>query len=134
MHEWFRLFSFNTHKLFMKTRLVGLLVLLLIGVAACKYDDDALWNKLNSLEERIASLEDKLSQMNSDISSMSTIVNALENKISISKVEETEDGYKITFTDDKEITLKNGTDGKEEMMPQPSALTKRTAFIIGCRS
>lgn len=97
----------------MKTKLWGVLILLFIGLGACKYDDEALWDKLASLEERIASLEDQLSQMNSDISAMSTIVNALENQISISKVEETEDGYKITFTDDKVITIKNGQDGND---------------------
>ena len=78
-----------------ENKIMGVLILLFIGLGACKYDDEALWDKLASLEERIASLEDQLSQMNSDISAMSTIVNALENQISISKVEETEDGLSL---------------------------------------
>lgn len=93
--------------------MLGLLMLLLIGVGACKYDDEALWDKLNSLEDRIESLEGQLSQMNSDISSISVLTNALQNKVTISKVEQTEDGYKITFSDGKVISLKNGLDGED---------------------
>lgn len=87
-------------------------MLLLVGVVACKYNDDDLWNKINSLDDRIASLEDRLNQMNSDITSMSTIVNALENSVTVSNVKNKDDGsYEISFSDGQKITIKNGKDG-----------------------
>ena len=65
----------------MKMNKFLLLTLLLISVVACKYDDDALWNKVNSLDERVTSIEGKLTQMNSDINAISVIVNALQNNV-----------------------------------------------------
>lgn len=96
----------------MRTKRLLLWMLLVIGAVACKYDDDALWDKVNSLDDRIASLEERLNQMNSDITSMSTIVNALENSVTVSNVKSNEDGsHEITFSDGKKITIKNGKDG-----------------------
>lgn len=90
-----------------------LLALLMVAAVACKYDDGELWDKVNSLDDRLTSIETKLSQMNSDISSLSTIVNALQNKIYVTSVDEIENGYQITFTDGKTITITNGKDGSD---------------------
>lgn len=83
----------------------------IIAFSSCKYDDDALWNKVNSLEERLASLETLLNTMNSDIASMEQVVDALENGKTVSGFEQTTDGYKITFSDGESIEIKNGKDG-----------------------
>lgn len=83
----------------------------IIAFSSCKYDDEALWNKVNSLEERLASLETLLNTMNSDIASMEQVVDALENGKTVSGFEQTTDGYKITFSDGESIEIKNGKDG-----------------------
>lgn len=85
----------------------------MVAAVACKYDDGELWDKVNSLDDRLTSIETQLSQMNSDISSLSTIVNALQNKIYVTSVDEVENGYQITFTDGKKITITNGKDGAD---------------------
>ena len=96
----------------MELKRLLLWTLLLISAVACKYDDEALWDKVNSLDDRVTSLEEQLSQMNSDINSMSTIVNALENSVTVSNVTNNTDGsYEITFSDGQKITVKNGKDG-----------------------
>lgn len=87
--------------------------ILAASVVGCKYDDEELWNRVNSLEERIESLESQLTSMNKDISSISTVVNALQNNLSVTSIEETENGYTLTFSDDQKITIKNGTDGED---------------------
>ena len=80
---------------------------------SCKYDDDELWDKVNELDDRVTSIESTLSKMNSEISSLSTIVNALENNVYVSSVEEIENGYNITFTDGKTAVIYNGKDGAD---------------------
>lgn len=93
-----------------------ILLYLLISITclwSCKYDDEDLWNKINSLEERIASLEEMLSSMNKDISSISTIVNALQDNITVTNIEQKENSYTITFSNDKKITITNGKDGED---------------------
>lgn len=75
------------------TKSILLLVLLMISAVACKYDDAELWDKVNSLDDRVTSIEGRLSQMNSDINAISVIVNALQDKVYVSSVEQNEDGY-----------------------------------------
>lgn len=84
-----------------------------MSAVACKYDDGELWNKVNSLDDRLTSIETQLSQMNSDISSLSTVVNALQNKVYVASVDEVENGYQITFTDGKKVAITNGKDGAD---------------------
>lgn len=72
--------------------------LLLFGCSD-KYDDSALRNDLNDLENRVAKLEELCKQMNTNISSLQKIVDALQDNLSISKVEQISDGYIIYFSD-----------------------------------
>ena len=83
--------------------------LLLFGCSD-KYDDSALRNDLNDLENRIAKLEELCKQMNTNISSLQKIVDALQDNLSISKVEQISDGYIIHFSDGSTATIKNGKD------------------------
>ena len=92
-------------------RLLSLLVcgLLLFGCGD-KYDDSALRNDLNDLENRVTKLEELCKQMNTNISSLQKIVDALQHNLSISKVEQISDGYIIRFSDGSTATIKNGKD------------------------
>lgn len=83
-------------------------VLLLICTVSCKYDDGEIWDKVNSLDDRLTAIEGQLNQLNSDIESVSTIANAVQNNVFVSKVEETSEGYRINFTDGKSITVGKG--------------------------
>ena len=96
----------------MKTKSIWLWVLLLVtAISGCKYDDADLWNKVNSLDDRLTNIEEQLTQMNTNISSMSTIVNAIDGNLLITSVEETADGYSIRFNNGEVATLTNGKDG-----------------------
>ena len=92
-------------------KLLSLLMcgLLLFGCGD-KYDDSALRNDLNDLENRVTKLEELCKQMNTNISSLQKIVDALQDDLSISKVEQISDGYIIHFSDGSTATIKNGKD------------------------
>ena len=83
-------------------------VLLLLGCSD-KYDDSALRNDLNDLENRVAKLEDLCKQMNTNISSLQTIVTALQNNVYVTGTtplmkDGKEIGYTITFSKGNPIT------------------------------
>ena len=86
--------------------------LLLFGCSD-KYDDSALRNDLNDLENRVTKLEELCKQMNSNISSLQKIVEALQDNLSISKVEQISDGYIIHFSDGSTATIKNGKNSED---------------------
>ena len=95
----------------MKTKNVLFMLLIAAGAVSCKYDDGELWNKVNSLEDRLEKVEESLTTMNADISSLSTIVNAIQNNVFVKSVKQTENGYIIEFSDGKTATITNGKDG-----------------------
>ena len=86
--------------------------LLLFGCSD-KYDDSALRNDLNDLENRVTKLEELCKQMNTNISSLQKIVEALQDNLSISKVEQLSDGYIIHFSDGSTATIKNGKNSED---------------------
>ena len=59
--------------------------LLLFGCSD-KYDDSALRNDLNDLENRVEKLEELCKQMNTNISSLQPIITALQNNDYITSV------------------------------------------------
>ena len=95
----------------LKKFFVLMLVALTAITSSCKYDDDELWDTVNSLAERISALETLTKQMNSDIAAMQSIISALEKNVYISEVEKLTDGYILHFTDGTTATIKNGTNG-----------------------
>ena len=86
--------------------------LLLFGCSK-EYDDSALRNDLSDLENRVAKLEELCKQMNTNISSLQKIVDALQDNLSISKVEQISDGYIIHFSDGSTATIKNGKNSED---------------------
>ena len=65
-------------------------------------------NDLNDLENRVEKLEELCKQMNTNISSLQTLVTALQKQVTITKVEQTTDGYVIRFSDGQTATITNG--------------------------
>lgn len=97
----------------MKTKVFFSLLLVVALFSSCKYDDAALWDKVNSLDNRLNNIEEQLTGMNSEIQTMSSLVNALQGYVYVSGVSEVEDGYVIKFSDGKTATISNGKDGQD---------------------
>ena len=68
---------------------------------------------MNDLENRVTKLEELCKQMNTNISSLQKIVEALQDNLSISKVEQISDGYIIHFSDGSTATIKNGKNSED---------------------
>jgi hypothetical protein len=85
----------------MKKRLLYLFVVLISIISyGCKeYDDTEVWDSINSLEQRMSAME--------------TVMNAYKNNLLIKSVDETDNGYVITFTDGSSTTISNGKDGRD---------------------
>lgn len=92
------------------SNVIGVALLLCAVFGSCKYDDGEIWDKVNSLENRIVEIETKLSQINTNISSLTTIVSALQNKVYVESVESKDDGYLLTFSDGTTAYITHGKD------------------------
>lgn len=96
-------------------KILSVLCIATLLFASCsdEYDDSKLWQNVNDLKDRIASLEKTVQTMNSDISSIQSIVDAINARDYIVKIEELADksGYTITFAKGNTITIKHGKDG-----------------------
>ena len=75
-------------------------------VSSCSYDDTALVKDMNDLREEVENLKDKVDEQQ-------VLLNALANQLTIVSIEETSEGYVITFSDDSTITIKHGKDGAD---------------------
>ena len=96
----------------MKTIKILLILYLTILIASCSnYDDAELWNKVNSLDNRITAIEQQLKTLNSDIDNIKTLTNALENRLYITNVASDVEGTTISFSDGTKTTINNGKDG-----------------------
>lgn len=98
----------------MKTfRFIILLALSSFMAISCseEYDDSELWDKVNSLDDRITSIEEQIESMNKNIGNLEEIVDALKNRLYITKVSDLSDGYVITFSDGSQIEITDGKDG-----------------------
>ena len=78
-------------------------------VTGCRYDDSEVWEELNNHEQRILALEKAI---NTDLASVQGIVAELQNKVYVSAVTPTANGFTLTFTDGKSYTVTNGTSGE----------------------
>jgi hypothetical protein len=96
----------NTHardscekKLYTMKKFLLLTLVIVLTLSGCseKYDDTALWNSVNDLEQRMSAVE--------------TVMNAYKNNLFIRSVVKTIDGYSITFSDGSIAQITNGKDG-----------------------
>lgn len=96
----------------MKRLLRFLFIATTLLVLSCskKCDDTVLSGKIDDLENRVSKLEQMCQQMNTNISSLQKIVDALQDNLSVTKVEQMTDGYIIHFSDGSAATIKNGKD------------------------
>lgn len=93
-----------------------MLLISVLGISSCAYDDTSLWEKVNNHENRIAELEQLCKQMNSNITAMQTLLNAMEENNSITSVAPVVEngetvGYTISFTKSEPITIYHGKNG-----------------------
>lgn len=79
---------------------------------AC-YDDSEIKENVEDLQDRVAKLEILCFQMNANISSLQTIVAALQQNDGITAISKLADGngYTVTFSSGKSMTIYNGNDG-----------------------
>lgn len=89
-----------------------LLAVAIVGISmtGC-YDDDELWNEMESVKNRVTTLEVAVQKTNGDLSALQTIVSALQKNVYVSEVSQSANGYVIKFTDGKSATITNGTNG-----------------------
>ena len=89
-----------------------LLAVAIVGISmtGC-YDDDELWNEMESVKNRVTTLEEAVQKTNGDLSALQTIVSALQKNVYVSEVSQSANGYVIKFTDGKTATITNGTNG-----------------------
>lgn len=90
-------------------------VLAAMFLSGCsKYDDSALWNSVNDLDDRLAALEKTVARMNGDIESINSIVSTLEGGGMITDVKETAAGYEITVSGrTAPIVIRHGSKGED---------------------
>lgn len=101
-----------SYNITMKKKIYLLLCLAAVFVTSC-YNDEDIWDKLNSLEDRLNQIEMQLSKMNSEINTMSSIVNVLQGYVYVKEVTPTADGYIIKFSDGNTAVITNGKDGND---------------------
>lgn len=110
----------------MKKLLTLIAIALAVVVSSCsKFDDSAIWDKLNEQEQtlndhekRIAALEELCKQMNTNINALQTLVEALEKRDYITNVSPVREdgeiiGYTISFANSNTITIYHGKNGKD---------------------
>ena len=92
---------------------VCFLAVCVVMLSSC-YNDDDLKNSISGLEDRMDKLEASLQSVQTDISTLKTLTDALSQNKSIASVLENEDGsYTIKFSDQTEVTIRNGENGED---------------------
>ncbi len=85
---------------------------MLAAATVCACSD--LKDRVDTLEKKVEALE---ASVNENASSISKLVEAASKAVTISKVEETAEGYKVYFSDGTTAELTNGVDGKDAVAP-----------------
>ena len=97
-----------------KTILLALgVVATLAAMVGCSYDDEAIWNEIENVKDRVETLEESVIKTNEDIAALQTIVNALQKSLYVVSVTPTAEGYTIVFSDGTTAEIKNGKDGAD---------------------
>lgn len=97
----------------MKHFVLTLVAILLITGCSKDYDDTQLWENMNNLKSRVEKLEDTCNRLNTNIISLQAILEAIQKNDAIRDVSTLADGegYLISFTSGKSITIYHGTNG-----------------------
>jgi hypothetical protein len=91
-----------------------LITIFFIFINGCsKYDDSDLRDRLNSLNNRVTSIEAVLEVMNNEINAVGSLAEALQQRLYVSDVGTTDNGYSLTFSDGSKVVVSHGKDGKE---------------------
>ena len=81
-------------------------IVALTAVVGCTYDDDAIW-------ERFEELEQDVEQNRADIEALAALVDALSAGKVITDTAYTDEGVLLTFNDGTTVLIKNGADGAD---------------------
>lgn len=100
----------------MKKLFTILSFVLLLAISCARFDDSAIWDKLQDHEERIEMLETLCDRLNTNIESIQTLLSAVQNNDYVTDVVALMEGnniigYTISFAKGGPITIYNGTDG-----------------------
>ncbi len=88
----------------MKKKILCLVAVASAALTAC-YDDDDLWDQVDELSDAVASLTD-------EVKTLQSLVQAQNSGKKITNIEETADGFTLTFDDGTAVSVKNGKDGQ----------------------
>lgn len=99
-------------KMFLYRQVLPALLVFSFFVGCTAYDDSSLRRDIGDLGDRLARLEEEVRLTNSDLASLSELLEMLqgEGAVFIVDLTETEDGWRITFSDGTHIDLHDGTD------------------------
>ena len=91
-------------------------LVLAVVMCGCEYDDSALTDRVDELENRIEQLEKLCSGINSDIDALQQLVDALQSRDYVTAVEPLKEngqvtGYRILFQKADPVVISHGRDG-----------------------
>ena len=86
---------------------------LVAAVSCAHYDDTEILNEIAGIKERLDKLE---TQVNNNISGLWEIVNALNNKVTVESVTETDDAWIIAFSGGKTVTVSKDGAGQSPVV------------------
>lgn len=89
--------------MYMKKLFTLITLLSALLVASCnKYDDTLIWQEIDSLKDRVTAVE--------------ALLKASANDLTIVSVDETDDGFVITFSDDSKVIINNKVNGDSHIV------------------
>ena len=83
-----------------------------------KYDDSGLRDSIKDLNEQVTGLEAAIEEAQGVIAELHELFTKLSEGLTVSSVEETDDGYIIIFSDGTEVSLRNGSPGDDYNTPR----------------
>ena len=101
----------------MKKVLLFLFAGALLTCVSCTDQLEALEKRIAELERRMEILENTVSALNTNAQALKTSVDALQSNVYVTEVKQTDNGYKIIFSNGKEAEITNGADGHDGTTP-----------------
>ena len=82
-----------------------------LTLGGCTYDDSEAKRSLGDLEKRMTNVEQEVNKLNSSMTNLKALVDAVQNKVTISSVKTTDEGCIIVFSNGTTATILNGKNG-----------------------